>query len=102
LLLRPGASVSNLDPTVLAEIQRVLPRGHRLPAGSRVRIAGTDQYGTAVDIARPSGNRPVFEVYGLNQADTLSPGPAGTGGLPESRERTITCRSDTEAPVNTL
>lgn len=97
LLLTPGAAQSSeIDPRVLAEIQRVLPAGQTVDvlggdlalspaidttlqqAGyTVVRIAGTTEYGTAVDIAQALGNpTTIFEATGLNFPDALSADPA--------------------------
>src|SRR5208282_5725150 len=97
LLITPGASQSTaLDPRVQAEIQRVLPKGGTvyilggdlalspdidtaLQALGYVtqRIAGTDEYGTAVDIAEALGNpTTIFEATGLSFQDALSAVPA--------------------------
>jgi hypothetical protein len=97
LLITPGASESSsLDSRVTAEIQRVLaPGGTVYILGGDlalspnidtalgqlgymvVRIAGTNEYATAVDIAQQLGNPPtVFEATGLSFADALSADPA--------------------------
>ena len=97
LLITPGASLSTtLDPRVQAEIQRVLPVGDtvyilggdlalspnidtQLQALGYVtqRIAGADEYGTAVDIAEAEGNpTTIFEATGLSFQDALSAVPA--------------------------
>jgi len=97
LLITPGASQSStLDPRVLTEIQRVLGAkgsvyilGGTLALSSAidpmlqslgykvVRIAGADEYDTAVKIAGQLGNpSTVFEATGLNFADALSCVPA--------------------------
>ncbi len=97
LLITPGASQSSaIDPGVLSEIERVLRPGgtvymlggplalspHIDPALENlgyavVRIAGTDEYGTAVAIAQQLGNPGVvFEATGLNFPDALSAVPA--------------------------
>jgi len=97
LLITPGASKSsNLDPLVLQEIERVLPVGGTvyvlggalalspdIDATLRgadyavVRIAGSNEYATAVDVAEQLGNpSTVFEATGLNFADALSADPA--------------------------
>jgi hypothetical protein len=97
LLITPGASQSStLDPRVEAEIQRVLPLGDTvyilggdlaLSSGidteleglgyQVVRLAGSDEYATAVDIAEQLGNpSTIFEATGLNFADALSAVPA--------------------------
>jgi hypothetical protein len=97
LLITPGASISSsLDPRVLAEIQRVLPVGGTvyilggdlalspnidtaLQALGYVtqRIAGPDEYATAVDIAEALGNPTIiFEATGLTFPDALSAVPA--------------------------
>jgi hypothetical protein len=103
LLITPGASQStSLDPTVLSEIERVLAPGGRVyvlggplalspsidstlqSLGYVVdRLAGSDEYATAVAIAGQLGNPSVvFEATGLNFADALSAVPAAvkTGG----------------------
>lgn len=97
LLITPGAPQSStLDPRVLTEIQRVLGAkgsvyvlGGTLALSSDidstlqslgydvVRIAGADEYDTAVKIANQLGNPPtVFEATGLDFADALSSVPA--------------------------
>jgi hypothetical protein len=97
LLITPGASKSsNLDPRVLQEIERVLPVGGtvyvlggtlalspNIDATLRkanyavVRIAGANEYATAVDIAEKLGNpSTILEATGLNFADALSADPA--------------------------
>jgi hypothetical protein len=97
LLITPGASLSStLDPTVLSEIERVLEPGGTVyllggplalsptidPAleskGYTVtRVAGSDEYATAVAIAEQMGNPGViFEATGLNFPDALSAVPA--------------------------
>jgi hypothetical protein len=103
LLITPGAPLSSsLDPRVLAEIQRVLfPGGTVYILGGdqalspgidstlqslgylTKRIAGSDEYATAVDIAGQLGNPyTVFEATGLGFEDALSAVPAAikTGG----------------------
>jgi len=93
LLITPGASLSTtLDPRVQAEIQRVLPVGKTVyilggdlalsPSIDTTlqglgyvtqRIAGSDEYGTAVDIAEALGNpTTIFEATGLSFQDALS------------------------------
>jgi|HubBroStandDraft_1064217.scaffolds.fasta_scaffold113024_1 hypothetical protein len=97
LLITPGASLSSsLDPTVEAEIQRVLPVGDTVyvlggdlalsPSIDTtlealgyvvVREAGADEYATAIDIAETLANpTTVFEATGLDFADALSAVPA--------------------------
>jgi hypothetical protein len=97
LLITPGASLSTaLDPRVQAEIQRVLPVGDTvyilggdLALSPNIdselqglgyvtqRIAGSDEYGTAVDIAEQLGNpTTIFEATGLSFQDALSAVPA--------------------------
>jgi hypothetical protein len=97
LLITPGASQSStLDPAVLSEIERVLEPGGTVfllggplalnptidPAlqglGYAVtRVAGSDEYATAVAIAAQLGNPGViFEATGLNFPDALSAVPA--------------------------
>jgi hypothetical protein len=97
LLITPGAPISSsLDPRVLTEIQRVLPAGGTvyilggdlalspnidtaLQAQGYVtqRIAGADEYATAVDIAEALGNpTTIFEATGLTFPDALSAVPA--------------------------
>jgi L,D-peptidoglycan transpeptidase YkuD (ErfK/YbiS/YcfS/YnhG family) len=97
LLITPGASLSTtLDPRVQTEIQRVLPRGGTvyilggdlalspdidtaLQALGYVsqRIAGVDEYATAVDIAETLGNpTTIFEATSLSFQDALSAVPA--------------------------
>jgi large repetitive protein len=97
LLLTPGAPISsNLDPSVQAEIARVLAPGGTvyilggdLAISSHVdatlsglgfhvvRLAGKDEYATAVDVAEQLGNpSTVFEATGLSFYDALSAVPA--------------------------
>jgi|HubBroStandDraft_1064217.scaffolds.fasta_scaffold27878_2 hypothetical protein len=97
LLITPGASLlSTLDPTVLSEIERVLePGGTVYLLGGPLalspsidgmleglgygvtRVAGADEYATAVAIAQQLGNPSViFEATGLNFPDALSAVPA--------------------------
>ena len=97
LLITPGAGISSaLDPRVQAEIQRVLPVGGTvyllggdlalspaIDAALRAlgyatqRLAGADEYATAVDIAEQLGNpATIFEATGLNFPDALSAVPA--------------------------
>jgi hypothetical protein len=97
LLITPGASLSTtLDPRVQAEIQRVLPVGDTvyILGGDLAlspnldtelqglgyvtqRIAGADEYATAVDIAEALGNpTTIFEATGLSFQDALSAVPA--------------------------
>jgi hypothetical protein len=97
LLITPGASQSTgLDSRVQLEIQRVLPQGATvyvlggdlaLSPGidatleslgyTVVRLAGTDEFDTAVRIANEMGNpSTIFEATGLNFADALSAVPA--------------------------
>jgi hypothetical protein len=97
LLITPGASESSApDPRVLTEIERVLgTKGTVYVLGGAlalspnidtilqslgydvVRIAGTDEYDTAVKIAGQLGDPPtVFEATGLEFADALSAVPA--------------------------
>jgi Peptidase A4 family/ell wall binding domain 2 (CWB2) len=97
LLITPPASVSStLDPRVLTEIERVLPAGGTvyilggdaaLSPGidseleghgySTQRVAGSDEYATAIDIAEQLGNpSTVFEATGLDFPDALSAVPA--------------------------
>jgi hypothetical protein len=103
LLITPGASLAtSLDPRVQAEITRVLPPGGTVfilggdlalsstidgdlqALGYRTqRIAGSDQYATAVAIAQQLGNpTTIFEATGLTFPDALSAVPAAieTGG----------------------
>lgn len=116
LLITPGAAVrSSLDPRVQAEIQRVLPPGrtvyilggdlalgHGIDAALQAlgyvtqRVAGANEFGTAVDIAEQLGNpSTVFEATGLDFADALSAVPAAiaahgaillTDGTAQARE----------------
>ncbi len=100
LLITPGASISaSLDPRVQAEIQRVLPTGSTvfilggdlalspsIDAGLQglgyktQRIAGVNEYATAVDIAEALGDpSTVFETTGLSFYDALSAVPAAIG-----------------------
>ncbi len=97
LLITPGAPVSStLDSRVEAEIERVLPVGDTVyvlggdlalspniditleTLGYRVvRLAGADEYATAVDIAEQLGNpSTIFEATGLSFYDALSAVPA--------------------------
>jgi hypothetical protein len=96
LLINPGGPGSQLDGRVLAEIQRVLPRGGTvyvlggdLALGPSidttlsglgytvVREAGSDEYATAVDIAGALGDpSTVFLATGLSFYDALSAVPA--------------------------
>ena len=97
LLVTPGAPLSaTIDPRVLSEIERVLAPGGTVyilggdlalspnidttleGAGfSVVRLAGANEYGTAVAIAQAEGNpSTVFETTGLSPQDALSAGPA--------------------------
>jgi hypothetical protein len=97
LLITPGASISSgLDPRVQAEIQRVLPAGATvyilggpLALSTDIdstlqglgyltqRIAGADEYATAVDVAEQLGNpSTIFEATGLDFPDALSAVPA--------------------------
>jgi hypothetical protein len=97
LLITPGAPESSaLDPRVLGEIERVLPTNGtvyilggvlalspnidtllRSLGYDVVRIAGSDEYDTAVRIAVQLGNpTTVFEATGLDFADALSAVPA--------------------------
>jgi hypothetical protein len=97
LLITPGAGLSaSLDGRVAGEIGRVLSPGGTVyilggdlalsPTIETVlhqygyltqRIAGSDQYGTAVAIAEAMGNpRTIFEATGLSFQDALSAVPA--------------------------
>lgn len=97
LLITPGASESSaLDSRVETEIQRVLPEGDTVyilggelalsPSidtelqglgYETVRLAGADEYATAVDIAEQLGNpSTVFEATGTDFYDALSAVPA--------------------------
>ena len=97
VLITEGAGQSStLDPAVETEIQRVLAPGGTvyilggdlaLSPGidstlqqlgdQTVRIAGSDEYDTAILIAQRLGNpTPIFEATGLNFADALSAVPA--------------------------
>lgn len=97
LLLTPGASqASTLDPRVAAEIRRVLAPGGtvdilggpdalstgidaQLTAMGYVphRVAGVNEYGTAVAVAEALGNpSTIFETTGRTFADSLSAAPA--------------------------
>jgi len=97
LLISPGASAASaLDPRVRTEILRVLPTGGRVYAlggplalapgveaelagldYSVTRLAGPNQFATAVAIAEALGDPPVvFEATGLGFADALSAVPA--------------------------
>jgi hypothetical protein len=97
LLITPGASLStSLDPRVQAEIQRVLAPGGTvyilggdLALSSGIdtalqalgfvtqRIAGSDEYATAVDVAGQLGDpSTIFEATGLSFQDALSAVPA--------------------------
>ncbi len=100
LLITPGTPESAaLDPRVLAEIERVLSPGGTVyilggplalspnidatleQAGYQaVRIAGADQYATAVDIAQALGNpSTIFEATAVSFGDALSAVPAAIG-----------------------
>ncbi len=115
LLLTPGASLSSsLDPRVLAEIQRVLSVGRTIYvlggdlalspdidtalAGlgyQVVRVAGADEYATAVDIAVQLGNpQAIFEATGLSFYDSASAIPAAI----ESRGAILFTDGTTQAP----
>jgi len=97
LLLTPGTPLSaSLDPRVETEIERVLPPGGTvyLLGGPEAlspeidatldalgyhteRIAGADEYATAVDIAEALGNpHSVMEVTGVTFTDAMSAVPA--------------------------
>jgi putative cell wall-binding protein len=97
LLITPGAALNaSIDPRVLTEIQRVLPAGGtvyilggdlalsanidaEIQAKGYVtqRIAGADEYATAVAIAEKLGDPPtIFEATGLSFQDALSAVPA--------------------------
>jgi hypothetical protein len=96
LITPPVSKSSTLDPRVLTEIERVLPAGGTvyilggdaaLSPGidselqgdgySTQRIAGLDEYATAIDIAEQLGNpSTIFEATGLNFPDALSAVPA--------------------------
>lgn len=97
LLITPGASLSSsLDSRVQNEIERVLPVGDTvyilggaLALSSSIdsalqalgyvtqRIAGADQFATAVDVADQLGNpSTIFEATGLSFQDALSSVPA--------------------------
>jgi hypothetical protein len=97
LLLTPGAPISStLDQGVQAEISRVLAPGGTvfvlggdLAVSSHVdstlsglgyhvvRLAGKDEYGTAVAVAQQLGNpSTIFEATGLSFYDALSAVPA--------------------------
>jgi hypothetical protein len=97
LLITPGTPLASvIDPRVLAEIQRVLPAGDAvyilggvlaLSANidnqltflgyNVIRLAGVDEFDTAVKIAQQLGNRTtVFLATGLSFYDALSAVPA--------------------------
>jgi putative cell wall-binding protein len=97
LLITPGAPLAaTLDPRVLAEIQRVLPAGDTVYilggdlalnpnidnqltflGYNVIRLAGVDEFDTAVKIAQQLGNRTtVFLATGLSFYDALSAVPA--------------------------
>jgi hypothetical protein len=97
LLITPGAPVSaSLDSRVQAEIERVLPAGGTVyilggPLAlspdidsalqgigyQTQRIAGADEYATAVDVAGQLGDpSTIFEATGLDFPDALSAVPA--------------------------
>ncbi len=103
LLITPGADQSStIDPRVLQEIERVLPVGEtvyilggNLALSPNIdatlqglgyltqRIAGSNEYATAVDIAEYMGGpKTVFEATGTSFQDALSAVPAAiaTGG----------------------
>jgi len=97
LLITPGASLSSaLDPRVQTEIKRVLPVGGTVyilggdlalsPSIDTAlqglgyvtqRVAGANEYATAVDVAEQLGNPSViFEATGTDFPDALSAVPA--------------------------
>jgi Peptidase A4 family/ell wall binding domain 2 (CWB2) len=96
LITPPASESSTLDPRVLTEIERVLPAGATvyilggdaaLSPGidselqkqgyATQRIAGLDEYATAIDVAEALGNpSTVFEATGLDFPDALSAVPA--------------------------
>ena len=96
LITESAQQSSTLDPLVQAEIQRVLvPGGTVYVLGGdlalspsidttlqglgykTIRLAGSDQFATAVLIAEQLGNpKTIFEATGLNFADALSAVPA--------------------------
>jgi hypothetical protein len=97
LLITPGAAISShIDPRVLAEIRRVLSPGGtvyilggtaalnpsidttlRSIGFTVARVAGADQYATAVAIAHQLGDpATIFEATGTSFADALSAVPA--------------------------
>jgi hypothetical protein len=115
LLITPGAAQSNvLDPRVLAEIQRVLPAGGTvyLLGGYLAlspwldlaladmgyvtrRVAGSDEFGTAVAIAQQLGNpSTIFEATGLSFQDALSAVPAAIA----TRGAILLTNGSTQAP----
>jgi hypothetical protein len=97
LLITPGTPLaSTLDPRVLSEIQRVLPAGGTVYVlggalalspnidnqltflgYNVIRLAGVDEFDTAVKIAQQLGNRTtIFLATGLSFYDALSAVPA--------------------------
>ena len=115
LLITPGVTESSsLDPRVKAEIQRVLPAGRTvfilggdlalspaidtsLQALGYVtqRIAGSDQYATAVAIAQQLANpTTIFEATGLSFQDALSAVPAAI----EDHAAILLTHGSTQAP----
>ena len=96
LITESAAQSQNLDPAVAAEIERVLPVGGTVYilggdlalsptidttlqglGYKTVRLAGADEYQTAVDIAEQLNNpSTIFEATALNFADALSAVPA--------------------------
>ncbi len=115
LLTTPGASQSTqIDPRVLAEIERVLPPGGTVDilggdlalspnieatlaaAGFSVhRIAGVNEFATAVAIAQQLGNpSTIFEATGLDFPDALSAVPVAI----EQRGAILLTDGDVQAP----
>jgi len=115
LLITPGAGISaDLDQRVLAEIRRILPPGRtvyvlggKLALSSEidralqglgyvvVRVAGPNQFATAVAIANELGNpTTVFEATGSSFPDALSAVPAAI----QAHGAILLTQDNTQAP----